>query len=117
MVSRIVRFDGPDGARLYELAFEALAAFQAGPREATAASAYEKLASIGIPKPEKTGNPDLVLMTLNDVSGSCHVELMESERDIVLDAIAKVPWPTFALARKARVVALLENAEKVQGAT
>ena len=113
MVKRIVRFDGPDGARLYELAFEALAAFQAGPREAIAASAYEKLASIGIPKPEKTGNPDLVLMTLN---GACHVELMESERDIVLDAIAKVPWPTFAYAKKTRLVALLENAEKVQGA-
>lgn len=110
MVKRKVRFDGEEGPKHYELAHQALANFQAGPKEDVAAAAFEKLCAIGVPKAEKSANPDLILLTLD---GKVECELLESERDVIVEALGRVPWPTFAVAMKRRVVALLENAEKV----
>jgi hypothetical protein len=111
VVNRIVRFDGPDGARLYELAYESLAVFRGGKeRRTVAASTLEKLARVGTPKPaEQTGNPDLELLTLN--GKGCTVTLEVRERDLLVEAVQAPDWPTFALAKQQRVVALLENAE------
>jgi hypothetical protein len=110
VVKRIVRFDGEDGPALFEVAHQALANFQPGPREAIASAAFEKLCAIGVPKSEQSNNPDLVLLTLDEAR---EVELLESERDVIVEALGKIPWPVFAIAKKNRVLALLENAEKV----
>lgn len=96
--------------RSYELAFEALSFFQPSKQEeAAAAGAYEKLSAVGVEKQERTSNPDLVLRTL--AVDEVAVEMLESERDVILAAIDKPSWPTFALAKKARAVERLRNAE------
>jgi hypothetical protein len=105
VVKRIVVFDPPS----FALAYETLATWQPGPKEDAAASALEKLGQHG--EPVRTENPDLFLRkTADDIT----VELLESEKDVLLDAIRARNWHTFALAKKRRTVELLTNAQTVE---
>lgn len=112
MVKRILRFAGADAARSYRLLYESLAIFRPGKdKEDIAEATLGKLDVLGTPRPPEPGqNPDLVLMMLKD-AGAYDVELLESERDLILDAVRAIQWPTFAIAKKRKAVDLLMNAE------
>ena len=111
MVKRIVSFKGPEAAHFYRLIYSSFAVYRPSTgKEDIAESALDKLQAIGVEQePAEGQNPDLAIYVLQP--GEHTIELLESERDLILDALAGIQWPTFALARKKRLVSLLRNAE------
>ena len=110
-MKRIVRFGGPQADLVYKTTCEALGIFKAGAREEVASSAYEKLIGIG----EAAKAPETAMhMGVYSLNGIREVELLESEKDVAVDAIRALPLPTFAFPFKKLMLDNLLNAEKVE---
>ena len=90
----------------------ALGVFKPGAgREEIASSAYEKLIGIG----EETKAPESPLhLGSYALNGVREVTLLESEKDVAVDAIRALPLPTFAFPFKKLMLDNLLNAEKVE---
>ena len=111
MVKRIVRFDGQDGKRAYELLWEVLGSF-APPqaKEDAVETGLGKLGKIGVERKGPHPNPDFVARTLE---APASVELMEAEHIVALEALRAARVPGYALALKRKAVAVLDNAQAV----
>lgn len=108
MIRRILKLD----PKCYEVVFEALAGYVAAPNERDVTHAtFAKLSGVGEPKREPTRNPDLVYRT---ASSTVTLDLLESERDILLRAVEQAQWPAFALGNMLRAVEQIRNAERVE---
>lgn len=109
---RIVRFTGPHAGLIYKSMHEAVGIFKAGAREGIASAAYQKLIDIGVRTGEDKGPLSLGTYELNGVPD---VELLESEKDVVVEAVQALAMPTFAIPFKKAMLDALLNAEKVEG--
>lgn len=113
-VRRIVRFDAED-KRAYEFIVEAFASWSPGrSKHAAAIELHQKLAKVGTDRPrEPRQNPDLTLYT---ITGPVVIELLESERDMLFDAMKRLEdsLPVFALAVAAQAEKILSNAERLE---
>ena len=111
MVKRIVRFDGQDGRRAYELLWEVLGSY-APPqaREDAIETGLEKLGKIGVERKGPHPNPDFITRTLE---APASVELMEAEHVAALEALRAARLPGYALALKRKTIAVLDNAQAV----
>jgi LDH2 family malate/lactate/ureidoglycolate dehydrogenase len=105
MASRVVRFEDNE---LYDVVQQILSTFQAGERAATAYSALCKVNAAGTPS-HKIGRVQAYTMLPKD--GPKEVVLLESEKDVALDALRGWNVPAFDYPTKVAAIALIENAE------
>ena len=105
MANRRVRFEDNE---LYDVVQQLLAAFQAGERAAVAYEALKKINAVGTPA-QKHGR--IQLFTMLQANGPQEVVLLESEKDVVLDALKGWNVPTGDYPAKVAAIALLENAK------
>ena len=115
IVKRVLRFDAAQ-RRLFEMIYEAAAIFRPGPGRSEKRTRLEtvlaKLEPGTLERDREQGqNPDLTLRTIR---GPLQLELPESERDLLIEAMDAIDWPGFASAKAGAARQLLLDAERVE---